>query len=109
MTGRRSYYYRSVSELAGLLGSLVSSYRYLVGGADEFNRITLADKDDVEDAIERADELGDIVDKLIKELEHQVENYLCEIKQQYPGGCIPVDDDQDDYRQTRQIDRESED
>lgn len=109
MTGHRSYYYRAVSELTGLLGSLVSSYRYLVGGADEFNKITLAHKDDVEDAIERADELGEIVDKLIKELEHQVENYICEIKGQYPGGCIPDGDDREDHRQTPMIDRESED
>ncbi|NPV26776.1 MAG: hypothetical protein HPY81_04805 [Firmicutes bacterium] len=85
MVGRRDYYYRVVSELTGLLSSLVGSYRYLVAAADELNRITLAHKDDVEDAIDRADDLGDIVSCLIKELERQVNNYLREIKEQYPG------------------------
>lgn len=65
-----------IEELVSLLGSLSNSYRVLVGAADEFNRITLAKRGDVEDAIERADDLGDIIDNVIDELEDNIKAFL---------------------------------
>lgn len=59
---------RDIRILIDMLTPLVSSYRLLVGGADEFNGITLAHKSDLEDAIERADEMGDIIDIIDEKL-----------------------------------------
>lgn len=68
----RDFYPRRVRESAGLLNSLASSYRMLVDAAREFNCISLAHRHDVEEAIERADKLGEIIDEVLKELKKQV-------------------------------------
>lgn len=80
MAERQKPHLQRVLELTDLLSSLVGSYRYLIGGADELNRITLAHRDDVEDAVDRADDLGDIIDKIISELKKQVKQYLYDLK-----------------------------
>ncbi|SHI70469.1 hypothetical protein [Lutispora thermophila] len=77
---------RDIKILIDLLNPLVSSYRLLVGAADEFNRITLAHKSDLEGAINRADDMGDIIDEvndmlktLIKTLVKKIESdYACD-------------------------------
>lgn len=65
--------------LTEVLGSLSSSYRLLVGAAEEFNRITLAHRHDAEEAIDRASELGEIIDDIEEELENLVKLYLREL------------------------------
>lgn len=60
---------RDIRVLLEILNPLVSSYRLLVGAADEFNGITLAHKSDLEAAIKRADDMGDIIDDMNRKLE----------------------------------------
>ncbi|WP_102398870.1 hypothetical protein [Haloimpatiens massiliensis] len=84
MSNRRviNNYFIDVNNLADLLAKLVNSYRLLVGGADELNKIALASKSDVRRAIKRADKLGDIIDEIVKTLEETEENYseYCRLK-----------------------------
>lgn len=75
-------YHIDISNLTELLCKLVNSYRLLIGGAEELNSIALASKKDVKKAIHRADELGEVIDKMIDCLEDSSEEYLnyCKIK-----------------------------
>jgi hypothetical protein len=75
-------YYNDVNNLAEILTKLVSSYRLLIGGADELNKIALSKKSEVKDALKRADGLGEIIDKTIKVLDEASYNYMdyCKIK-----------------------------
>ncbi|HHT63844.1 MAG: hypothetical protein ACOX4H_08255 [Bacillota bacterium] len=75
-------YHDTISQLIAFLKPMSESYRLLVGAADEFNKITLAHKKDLEDAINRADDLGDIIDKLIKTLDRLLEKELHRIKKE---------------------------
>ncbi|MEL7566733.1 MAG: hypothetical protein AAGU27_17890 [Dehalobacterium sp.] len=70
----------TIIDLIFVLKPLSESYRLLVGAADEFNKIALAHKKDLEDAIDRADDLGDIIDKVIKTLDTMMEKELHHIK-----------------------------
>lgn len=58
-------YYLDLNSLAELLSKLTNSYRLLIGGAEELNTVALATKKDVKNAINRANELGKIIDRLI--------------------------------------------
>lgn len=71
MTHRKiiNNYFADVNNLADLLFKLVNSYKLLVGGADELNKIALSNKSDVKKALKRADKLGEIIDDLIKALD----------------------------------------
>ncbi len=74
-----SYSNNAVGEmklLIDMLVPLVSSYRLLVGAADEFNRISLVNKHDIEEAIDRADDLGDIIDDIQDELHKALRQYI---------------------------------
>jgi len=75
-------YHIDISNLTELLCKLVNSYRLLIGGAEELNSIALASKKDVKKAIHRADELGEVIDKMIDCLEDSSEEYLnyCKLK-----------------------------
>lgn len=69
-------YYNDINNLADILTKLVSSYRLLIGGADELNKIALAKKGEVKDALKRADNLGDIIDETIKVLDNASYSYM---------------------------------
>lgn len=75
-------YYSDLNNLSELLLKLVNSYRILIGGADELNKIALASKGDVKEALKRADKVGDLIDDVIEALKHSSENYAeyCDIK-----------------------------
>mgnify|MGYP001567456265 FL=1 len=75
-------YYDDVNNLADILTKLVSSYRLLIGGADELNKIALSKKSEVKDALKRADNLGDIIDETIKVLDDASYSYMsyCKMK-----------------------------
>lgn len=75
-------YYSDIDNLIDLLGKLVNSYRLLIGGADELNKIAFASKSDIKDALDRADDLGDIIDEIIKNLDVVCINYAnyCKVK-----------------------------
>lgn len=69
-------YYTDLSYLADLLAKLTGTYNLLIGSADGFNKIALAKKGDVEDAIDRAEDLGKIIDRVIDALETQTILYI---------------------------------
>ena len=58
-----------LNNLADLLGKFVNSYRLLIGGAGELNIIALAKKSEVKDALDRAADVGAIIDDLVKVIE----------------------------------------
>ncbi|OGO77673.1 MAG: hypothetical protein A2Y23_13900 [Clostridiales bacterium GWB2_37_7] len=70
---------KDIKILNEMLASLSSSYRLLVGAAEEFNRISLVHRHEAEDAIDRADELGDIIDDVERELKKLTKLYLREL------------------------------
>lgn len=80
-------YYGDISNLTELLTKLVNSYRLLIGGAAEFNTIALARKNDVKHALERANELGEVIDQIIEVLEKTSYGYMdyCKIKSELIG------------------------
>ncbi|MEK6266008.1 MAG: hypothetical protein N2B06_14755, partial [Clostridium sp.] len=69
-------HYNDINNLADMLSKLVNSYRLLIGGADELNKIALSKKSDVKDALKRADNLGDIIDEVIKVLDGASYSYM---------------------------------
>lgn len=85
----------TISDLISALKPLSESYRLLVGAADELNGITLAHKKDLKDAIQRADDLGDIIDKVIKTLDTLIGKELHRLKHETEEGNEELDDDID--------------
>ncbi|ATW27000.1 hypothetical protein [Candidatus Formimonas warabiya] len=71
---------KKVTDLITALKPLAESYRLLVSSADEFNRITLAHRKDLEDAVHRADDLGEIIDKVIDTLDDLLDKWVHEMK-----------------------------
>lgn len=80
MDNKKNCLGETITDLISALKPLSESYRLLVGAADEFNGITLAHKKDLHDAIHRADDLGDIIDKVIKTLDTLIGKELHRIK-----------------------------
>lgn len=80
-------YYGDINNLSELLAKLVNSYRLLIGGAGELNTIALAKKNDVKHALERANELGKVIDEIIEVLEETSCGYMdyCRIKSELVG------------------------
>ncbi|HYF82637.1 MAG TPA: hypothetical protein VEB00_06385 [Clostridia bacterium] len=70
---------KEVCNLNEILVPLVSSYRLSVGAAEEFNRISLAHRKDVEDAIDRADDLGHLIDEVQRKLKKYMRRYFVEL------------------------------
>lgn len=73
-------YCHDLNFLVDLLVKLSGTYNLLIGSADSFNRIALAKKDDVKDSIDRAEELGRIMDKIIDALDTQTSLYIGYVK-----------------------------
>ena len=87
-------YCSDLTYLAEILGKLTGTYNLLIISADGFNKNSFAKKDDVEDAIDRAHDLGKIIDKVIKALEIQVHlytNYLT-TKDEFISVNFPFED-----------------
>jgi hypothetical protein len=94
--GRRKVietYYQDICNLTEILSKLVNSYRLLIGGAAELNIIALATKHEVKKALKRADELGEVIDKLIKVLDESDYNYLeyCTLKAEVIKTKLEID------------------
>ena len=75
---------KDVRVLIDMLASLSNSYRLLAGAAEEFNGISLVHRKAAEDAINRANQLGDVIDDLDKELKHLMKLYLEELNCKLP-------------------------
>lgn len=70
-----SYFY-DLNNLTDLLTKLISSYKLLVSAAEETNRVALAKKGNVKNAIDRAESLGKIIDRIIAALEDETDIYI---------------------------------
>lgn len=77
--------YSDISNLAELLKAYVNSYRLLIAGAAELYNINIAKKSEVRKAIERADDVGALIDMIVDTLNKCNEQYLkyCKIKNDY--------------------------
>jgi hypothetical protein len=75
-------YCTDICNLVDILNKLTNSYRLLIGGAGELNSIGLARKNQIRDAIDRAVDLGNIIDKVMKSLDKSSCAYFdyCELK-----------------------------
>lgn len=71
----QSYCY-DLNYIADILAKFSGTYSVLINSADTFNKIALAKKNDVKDAIDRADKLGKIIDKLIENISIQANLYI---------------------------------
>jgi hypothetical protein len=67
--------YKEIKALNDILTPMASSYRLMAGAAEELNRIALAHRRDVEDAIDRADDMGHIVEDIQKRLKRVLRRY----------------------------------
>lgn len=65
-----------LNNLVELLGKFVNSYRLLIGGAAELNSVALSKKNEVKDALDRAEDVGSIIDSLVKVIEGSGECYF---------------------------------
>lgn len=63
-------------KLTDLLKRYVDSYRLLVAGASELNTISERRTKEVEKAIDRVNEIGGVIDDLLKVIEKYQESYL---------------------------------
>lgn len=79
--------YNEINNLTSLLGSMVNSYRLLVGGANELNNVSEAKRSSVKEALKRVDDLGEIIDVVIKTLEESSNSYTkyCKIREEFIG------------------------
>lgn len=58
--------YNDLNNLSSLLRNYVEMYRVLISGATELNTNSAVKKGDVKDVVNKIDEIGDIIDDLIK-------------------------------------------
>lgn len=77
--------YVDIQNLSNLLGTYVNAYRLLIAGAADLNSINVSKKNEIRKAIERSDELGELIDKLIDTLDRCETSYLkyCKVKHSY--------------------------
>jgi hypothetical protein len=59
---------------------MVNSYRLLVGGAYELNNISEAKKNKVKEAVDRATDLGKIIDEIISAIDECSDSYIKYVK-----------------------------
>lgn len=74
--------YEDIDNLSVLLKNYVDVYRLLIAGASELYGVNLAEKSEVKKALERVENVGELIDKLISTLERCEGSYLkyCKIK-----------------------------
>lgn len=77
--------YDDIANLSILLKNYVDSYRLLIGGASELYNVNIAKKNEVKKALDRVDQVGDLIDRLINTLDKCESSYLkyCKIKNDY--------------------------
>lgn len=79
MDERDEFLHKEICHLSEILTPLVSSYRLSVGAAEELNRIALAHRKDVEEAVDRADDLGHMVDDVSRKMKKYMKRYFAEL------------------------------
>lgn len=66
-----------VDQLVVIIGSLSASQRMLTQSALDLQALGLAKKHQIEESIDRADELGDILGTLIELLQKVTDRFVC--------------------------------
>ena len=89
----QSYYY-DLNNLTDLLTKLAGTYKLLVSSAEELNRIALAKRNDVEDAIDRAEDIGKVIKRIIDVLEVETNVYIsyARTKNEFISGNFSFDE-----------------
>lgn len=77
--------YDDIANLSVLLKNYVDAYRLLIGGASELYNVNIAKKSEVKKALDRVEQLGDLIDKIVGTLDRCEGSYLkyCKIKNDY--------------------------
>lgn len=77
--------YQDIDNLSILLKNYVDVYRLLIAGASELYNVDLARKSEVKKALERVEQVGELIDKLVNTLDKCEASYLkyCKIKHEY--------------------------
>ncbi len=77
--------YEDIEKLSLLLKNYVDTYRLLIAGASELYNVNLAKKSEVRKALERVEQVGELIDKLVGTLDKCEGSYLkyCKIKSDY--------------------------
>jgi len=77
--------YDDIANLSVLLKNYVDAYRLLIAGASELYNVNIAKKSEVRRALERVDQVGELIDKLVNTLDKCEGAYLkyCKIKNDY--------------------------
>ena len=77
--------YEDIDNLSVLLKNYVDAYRLLIGGASELFNVNLAKKSEVKKALDRVEQVGELIDKLVNTLDKCEGSYLkyCKIKNDY--------------------------
>lgn len=73
-------HFNEVNNLSSLLNSYANSYRLLVGAAGELNNISKVRKRDLDQALDRVDEMGEIIDVVLEVIKENEEAYIKYIK-----------------------------
>ncbi|MDK0981068.1 hypothetical protein ACOT7R_08395 [Clostridium perfringens] len=73
-------HFKEVNDLSSVLSSYANTYRLLVGAAGELNTIAKVRKRDLDDALDRVDEMGKIIDSILEAIKENEEAYIKYIK-----------------------------
>lgn len=69
-------HFNEVKNLSSLLNNYVNSYRLLVGAAGELNNIYKVRKRDLDDALDRVKEMGEIIDTVLEIIKENEDVYI---------------------------------
>lgn len=69
-------HFKEVDNLSSVLNSYANAYRLLVGAAGELNNIAKVRKRDLDDALDRVDEMGKIIDSILEVIKDNEEAYI---------------------------------
>jgi len=77
--------YQDIDNLSTLLKSYVDVYRLLIAGASELYGVNLVKKSEIRKALDRVENVGELIDKLVGTLDRCEGSYLkyCKIKNDY--------------------------
>lgn len=73
-------HFNEVNNLSSILNSYANTYRLLVGAAGELNNISKVRKRDLDEALDRVDEMGKIIDSVLEVIKENEEAYIKYIK-----------------------------
>lgn len=73
-------HFNEVNNLSSILNSYANTYRLLVGAAGELNGIAKVRKRDLDEALDRVDKMGEIIDSVLEVIKENENAYIKYIK-----------------------------